>query len=48
MADIFDRSIIGYRMGLHCEAKDAAELLRDCLIRRNLFGENITNIEIRV
>jgi len=35
--DIFDRNIIDYHMGLHCEAKDAAALLRKCLIRRNLL-----------
>jgi len=39
LIDVFDRSIIGYHMGLHCEAKDAAALLKKCLMKRNLFEE---------
>lgn len=39
LIDIFDRSIIDYHMGFHCEAKNAAALLRKCLIIRNLFEE---------
>jgi transposase InsO family protein len=47
LIDIFDRSIIDYHMGLHCEAKDAAALLRKCLIRRNLFEERTKKPVIR-
>lgn len=47
LIDIFDRSIIGYHMGFHCEAKDAAALLRKCLIRRNLFVEGAEKPVIR-
>ncbi|MEY8000703.1 hypothetical protein AB8U03_10915 [Clostridium sp. Mt-5] len=35
--DIFDRRIVDYHMGFHCEAKDATALLRCELIRINLF-----------
>ena len=45
--DVFDRSIIDYHMGLHCEGKDAAALIRRCLIKRNLFIENVTCPVIR-
>jgi len=47
LIDIFDRSIIDYHMGFHCEAKDAAALLRKCLIRRNLFVEGTEKPVIR-
>ncbi|WP_156876061.1 IS3 family transposase [Clostridium kluyveri] len=47
LIDIFDRSIIDYHMGLHCEAKDATALLRKCLIRRNLFEEGSKKPVIR-
>lgn len=47
LIDIFDRSIIDYHMGLHCESKDAAALLRKCLIRRNLFEEGANKPVIR-
>lgn len=47
LIDIFDRSIVGYHMGLHCEAKDAAALLRKCLMRRNLFMEGVKKPVIR-
>jgi transposase InsO family protein len=47
LIDIFDRSIIDYYMGLHCEAKDATALLRKCLIRRNLFEEEAQKPVIR-
>lgn len=47
LVDIFDRSIIDYHMGFHCEAKDAAALLRKCLIRRNLFAEGAKKPVIR-
>ena len=47
LIDIFDRSIIGYHMGFHCEAKDATALLRKCLIRRNLFVEGAEKPVIR-
>jgi transposase InsO family protein len=47
LIDIFDRSIIGYNMGLHCEAKDAASLLRKCLLKRNLFIEEAKKPVIR-
>ncbi|WP_243122267.1 IS3 family transposase [Clostridium thermarum] len=47
LIDVFDRSIIGYHMGLHCEAKDAAALLRKCLIKRNLFEEGASRPVIR-
>ncbi|WP_242952027.1 IS3 family transposase [Clostridium felsineum] len=47
LIDIFDRSIVGYYIGLHCEAKDAAALLRQCLIKRNLFEEGADKPIIR-
>ena len=47
LIDIFDRSIIDYHMGFHCEAKDAATLLRKCLMRRSLFVENSIKPVIR-
>ena len=47
LIDVFDRSIIDYHMGLHCEAKDATALLRKCLIRRNLFEEGAKKPVIR-
>lgn len=47
LIDIFDRSIIDYHMGFHCEAKDAAALLRKCLIRRNLFEQGAHKPVIR-
>ncbi|WP_081353594.1 DDE-type integrase/transposase/recombinase [Clostridium pasteurianum] len=47
LIDIFDRSIIDYHMGFHCEAKDASALLRKCLIRRNLFEEGVNKPVIR-
>jgi transposase InsO family protein len=47
LIDIFDRSIVGYHMGLHCEAKDAAALLRKCLMRRNLFMKGVEKPVIR-
>ena len=47
LIDIFDRSIIDYHMGFHCEAKDAAALLRKCLIRRDLFTEKALKPVIR-
>lgn len=37
--DVFDRSIVDYHMDFHWEAKDATALLRQNLIRRNLFEE---------
>lgn len=37
--DVFDRSIVDYHMDFHWEAKDAIALLRQNLIRRNLFEE---------
>lgn len=45
--DVFDRSIIDYHMGLHCEGKDAAALIRRCLIKRNLFIESAEKPVIR-
>lgn len=45
--DVFDRSIIDYHMGLHCEGKDAAALIRRCLIKRNLFIESVEKPVIR-
>ncbi|EPY2276943.1 IS3 family transposase [Clostridium sporogenes] len=45
--DIFDRSIVDYHMGFHCEAKDATALLRQALIRRNLFEEGAKRTVIR-
>ncbi|WP_257786246.1 IS3 family transposase [Clostridium pasteurianum] len=47
LIDIFDRSIIDYHMGYHCEAKDAAALLRKCLMRRNLFEDGAKKPVIR-
>ncbi|SHI03813.1 IS3 family transposase [Clostridium grantii] len=47
LIDIFDRSIIDYHMGLHCEAKDATALIRKCLIRRNLFDSGAEKPVIR-
>ena len=40
MIDVFDRNIVDYHMGLHCESKDAAALIRRCLIKRRLFNDN--------
>ncbi|WP_407845459.1 transposase [Clostridium tetani] len=40
--DIFDRNIVDYHMGSHCEAKNATALLRKSLIRRDLFTEGTT------
>ncbi|WP_081316983.1 integrase core domain-containing protein [Clostridium tyrobutyricum] len=37
--DIFDRIIVDYHMGFHCEAKDAAALLKYALMKRNLYGK---------
>lgn len=45
--DIFDRSIVDYHIGFHCEAKDATALLRKGLIRRDLFSEGATRPVIR-
>ena len=45
--DVFDRSIIDYHMGLHCEARDAAALIRHCLIKQNLFIDNVEKPVIR-
>jgi putative transposase len=36
--DVYDREIIDYHIGLHCEGEDAAATLVRALIRRNLFG----------
>lgn len=47
LIDVFDRSIIDYHMGFHCEAKDAAALLRKCLMQRNLFAEGALKPVIR-
>ncbi|MEA4827919.1 MAG: DDE-type integrase/transposase/recombinase [Clostridium sp.] len=47
LIDIFDRNIIDYHIGLHCEAKDATALLKKCLIRRNLFEEGAKKPVIR-
>jgi len=47
LIDIFNRSIINYHMGLHCQAKDAAALLRKCLICRNLFIKGTVKPVIR-
>ncbi len=45
--DIFDRNIVDYYIGFHCEAKDATALLRQSLIRRNLFVEGTKRLVIR-
>ncbi|WP_347707984.1 integrase core domain-containing protein [Clostridium sporogenes] len=45
--DIFDRNIVDYHIGFHCEAKDATALLRKSLIRRDLFAEGATKPVIR-
>nr|WP_286010111.1 IS3 family transposase [Clostridium sp. Marseille-Q2269] len=45
--DIFDRNIIDYHIGFHCEAKDSSALLRKSLIRRNLFEEGSKNPIVR-
>lgn len=47
MIDVFDRSIIDYHMGLHCESKDATALIRRCLIKGGLFNDNTTKPVIR-
>lgn len=36
-----------YHIGFHCEAKDATALLRQSLIRRNLFDEGAKRPVIR-
>lgn len=35
--DVFDRQIVGYHIGLRCEAKDAVITLKNALWRRKLF-----------
>lgn len=45
--DIFDRNIVDYHIGFHCQAKDATALLRKSLIRRDLFAEGTTRPVIR-
>ncbi|WP_242862487.1 IS3 family transposase [Clostridium tyrobutyricum] len=37
--DIFDRIIVDYHMGFHCEAKDADALLKYALMKRTLYGK---------
>lgn len=37
--DVYDRNIIDYHIGLHCEGKDAAVTLQRALLRRELFKE---------
>ena len=45
--DIFDRNIVDYHIGFHCEAKDATALLSKSLIKRELFAEGATRPVIR-
>ncbi|WP_195962654.1 DDE-type integrase/transposase/recombinase [Clostridium tyrobutyricum] len=45
--DIFDRIIVDYNMGFHCEAKDAASLLKYALMKRNLYGKEYVKPVIR-
>jgi len=35
--DVYDRSVVGYHMGLRCEGKDAARVLEQSLWRRRLY-----------
>jgi len=35
--DVFDRSIVGYHIGLACEARDAAITLKNALLKRQLY-----------
>lgn len=39
--DVYDREIIDYHIGLHCEGEDTAATLVRALMRRKLFGEDI-------
>jgi len=38
--DVYDREIIDYHIGLHCEGQDAAATLVRALIRRKMFDSN--------
>lgn len=38
--DVYDREIIDYHIGLHCEGEDAAATLVRALMRRNMFEED--------
>lgn len=35
--DVFDRSIVGYHIGLACEARDAVITLKNALLKRQLY-----------
>jgi putative transposase len=35
--DVFDRSIISYHLGLSCEASDAVRILKNSLLKRQLY-----------
>jgi len=35
--DVYDRSIVAYHIGLHCEATDVARSLQQALLKRQLF-----------
>lgn len=39
--DVYDREIIDYHIGLHCEGEDAAATLIRALMKRNLFKSDI-------
>jgi len=36
--DVFDRNVVDYHIGLHCEASDAVNTLKSALWKRKLFG----------
>jgi putative transposase len=38
--DVYDRQIVGYHIGLRCEAHDAVQALKAALWRRQLFGQH--------
>lgn len=42
--DVYDREIIDYHIGLHCEGEDAASTLIRALMRRKLFEQDIKPI----
>lgn len=37
--DVYDRNIVDYYIGLHCEGRDAAQTLQRALLKRNLYEQ---------
>jgi putative transposase len=38
--DVFDRAIIGYHIGCSCKSADAINLLKRCLLKRDLYEKD--------